>query len=382
MTILQLVPIATAGECRAAAPRAVLILLAAVLACLWSNVAWGQTPFVVTGVEVDATAEDANAAREIAHASGMAEALDRLLRRITPSERHDGLPRPDPDVVRSMVFGLDVRDERTSRTRYLANLTIRFSRDAVRTLLRNAAIPFAETLARPRLVLPVYRVAGAHILWDDPNPWREAWGVVSERDSVTPLVVPRGDLTDVALIGAAQAARRDPARLSAIASHYGVRGVLVAEASLRFEIGSRAPRIDVTLTTQGPGGGQPSTAFFLGAAGEPVPELLARAVVELVVGIEESWKRDTLIAFDAEGEIAATVALTAAGDWAELRRRLEAAPEVKSVRLAEISRTQAVVAVRHYGDIGRLGPALGRHDLELRESHGEWTIRLLPDGAR
>ena len=363
---------------------ALRILLAAASLSLWTPAAWSQqVPFVVEGVGVDVTAEDANAAREIALASGMEEALGRLLRRITPREHHERLPRPVPDDVSALVAGLEVQDERTSTTRYLARLTVRFSRAGVRALLRRNGIPFTEAVSAPRLVLPLYRVAGAQILWDEPNPWREAWRTAQEgRESVTPLVLPQGDLADVALIGAAQAARRDEARLDAIAGRYGVRDSLVAEAALRFEIGSRTPAVEAMVTSHGPGGERTTVADYRGGPDESVAALLSRAALDLAGRIEEQWKQDTLIRFEEEGEIVVTVVLTRAGDWAEIRGRLEAMAEVKTVLLSEISRSHAAVAVGYFGDLDRLVLALRHRDLDLRESAGGWTLRLGTGGAR
>ena len=33
-----------------------------------------------------------------------------------------------------------------------------------------------ESGGKPIVVLPVYQDGASIVLWDDPNPWREAWG--------------------------------------------------------------------------------------------------------------------------------------------------------------------------------------------------------------
>ena len=337
--------------------------------------------FVVENVSVDTTAADASAARAIALSEGMSDALGRLLARITPREHHSQLPVPDASIVDTLVYSIEVRNERTSSTRYLANLTVSFSTDAVRTLLRRAGIPFTETAARPALVLPIYNAAGAQILWDEPNPWREAWAVVRGRDTLTPLVLPNGDLTDVSLIGATQAVAGDQSRLSAIAERYGVEDILVAEANLRLEIGSRTPSIDVVLKRFGPSGQNTTVQGFRGDAGESVVALLGRAVEEISRGMEERWKRDTLLVFGTEGTIAVRVPVKAVGEWASVRARLEAAPEVKTVEVNEVSRTGAQVVVHFFGNAGRLAASLSQRDLRLEEVDGFWVLRLGP-GAR
>ena len=358
------------------------LLLAAALAVVCAVAAVAQEPlFVVEGISIDATAGDANAARQIAHAAGMREALDVLLRRITLREHRSRLPIPGPAEVESLVFGIEIDNERTSNTRYLASLTVSFSREAIRTLLRRAEVPFTETAARPALVLPVYNAAGAQLLWDEPNPWRDAWAVVRGRDTLMPLVLPNGDLIDVSLVSAAQASRGDDARLDAIANRYALKDVLVAEANLRFSIGSRTPSIDVVLRTHGPSGEHTAVEGFRGAERETVSALLARVVRDISLGLEERWKQDTLLEFGTEGQLVVTVPFSDLTEWATIRARLEAVPEVKTLELSEISRLEALILLKYFGDPRRLVLTLGQRDLELQEEDGFWFLTLR-EGAR
>lgn len=334
------------------------------------------TLFIVQNISVDVTASDANTAREIAYRSGMSDAFEILMRRITPTKYQENLPKLEDNEIESMVFGIEIDNERTSNTRYIANLTVSFSRDSIRSLLRKEGIPFTETSARAALVLPVYNVAGAQILWDDPNPWREAWEVVRGRDTLTPLIMPNGDLTDVALIGAVQASRGDNSRLSSIASRYTVQDVLVAEANLRFEIGTRTPSIDVVLHIHGPDGEQITVSGFRGGEGEAVNNLLIRAVREISNSIEENWKQETLLKFDSEGRLSIRVLVNELSQWTSIRDRLESSQAIKTLEFIEISQGNIVVEVTYFGDVSRLSLALAQSDLILREEDGFWLLNL------
>jgi hypothetical protein len=356
----------------------VLIGLLTLWLALTAGPAAAQGVFTVEGIRVDATAADANAARDLALASGTREAYRKLLEQIVPREYNTRLPDPRAADLTAMVFSLQVENERTSPTRYLANLTVNFRRDAIRSLLQRAQVPFAETASRPVLIVPVYNTAGATLLWDDPNPWRQAWNFARDRNSLSPMVLANGDLTDVGLISAAQAANGDRSRLAAIAQRYGVEDVLVAQANLRFEIGSRVPSVDVVLRRLGPSGEGTTIEGYRGDAAEPVQALLARVVEGIVTGIEERWKREHLLAFGNEAVLSANVPLANLSDWIGIRQRLERAPEIKAVELAEISTTGAQVLLRYFGAAGSLVTALAQRGLVLTETAGYWTLSLRP----
>src|SRR5205823_5665482 len=91
----------------------------------------------------------------------------------------------------------------------------------------------------------------AAVLWDDPNPWREAWarrppgtsGGTSAGTSpptgtgagtgAVQFAVPLGDAADIAVIDAAKARSGDAAALAKIAQQNGGDEAIVALAILR-----------------------------------------------------------------------------------------------------------------------------------------------------
>ena len=96
-----------------------------------------------------------------------------------------------------------------------------------RQLLTQYGCQFAETPSKPVLVLPVYR--------DRPGPCccgirteslARGLGIPCRRPTgLVPMLLPLGDLTDIAAIGAEQAGagRRSAQRLAAVAQRYGDR---------------------------------------------------------------------------------------------------------------------------------------------------------------
>ena len=93
----------------------------------------------------------------------------------------------------------------------------------------------AETVSKLVMVLPVFQSAGALILWDDPNPWRDAWASRPKKQGLVPTLLPLGDLADMASIGAEQAMDGDRQRLNAIAGRYGASDTLVVFGVLRVD---------------------------------------------------------------------------------------------------------------------------------------------------
>ncbi len=364
------------GHIKTGAIVGCLLLVAGWLALLPGPAgAQASDVFTVAGVAVDATAETATSARAEALMSGQRDAFYRLLRRLTPQSSYRRHPLLDDDTVTALIDSFEIADEKRSSTRYLASLTIRFKPDEVRALLRQQELPFSETASKPVLILPVYEAAGARNLWDDPNPWRVAWGGLEERDGFVPLVIPDGDLTDVGTIGAPQALAGNAERLQAIAKRYGVADVLVVHAVLSRDLAAGVPELVVTLRRSGPGGEATVVESFRGNRGEGVHDLLGHAAAAIALRLEEDWKLATRLQFESQGRLAASVPLGGLADWIVVRDRLGSMAEICKLELAEISSEQAQVVLHYLGSPQRLAVALAQRDLSLSDKNGYWVVR-------
>lgn len=334
--------------------------------------------FVVRGVAVDRTADTAAAARELALVDGQRHAFERLMARLVPAGAL-GVPALDNSGIGTLIRDFDVAEEKTSSVRYLATLTIRFKPRAVRSLLRGARVPFAETPSKPVLVLPLFDFGGELLLWDDPNPWREAWYAAPANDGLVPLVVPYGDLQDVADIDAAQALEGNEERLALIGTRYGVARTMVVLARLAVDDMQGSTTLGVTVSHFGGATPEPTTIRqFAAAPGEREEDLLVRAVTAISQGVEASWKRDNLLNYDLATSLVAVVPLGGLADWIEVRRRLLGVAVVMGVEPITISRRSVRIDLSYLGDEARLAAVLQAEGLSLVREPLDWMLRLGP----
>ncbi len=354
-------------------------LLAAALAAATPTIAEAQAPdvFEVHGVAVDVSAETASQARERALAEGESVAFRRLLERLTLRADHPRLPKPKPREISLYIKDFAVADEKTSAVRYLARLSYRFQAGLIRRLLTDNDLPFAETPSKPVLVLPVYQAAGALLLWDDPNPWREAWKAVPPLDGLVPLALPLGDLADIAAIGAEQAVKGDARRLNAVAARYGAGDAMVAHGTLGISSRLGRPELEVFVTRYGTAlQEQTIVKSFSAAEGEGIDGLLGRAAVELARQVEDNWKKDNLLQFETSAVAAAKVPIRGLRDWIEVRKRLTGIAVVGRVDMILISLDEVRINLHYFGSVEQLVVALEQADLAMSKEGGEWVLGL------
>ena len=336
--------------------------------------------FTVSPVPVDVTAASAAAARDQAIGEGESHAFDMLMQRLTLAADRARLPKVGPAQLNDLVQGFEVAHERRSDVRYLADFTVHFRADAVRRMLRQAGVGFAEQMSKPVIVLPVLHDGDRLALWDDPNPWRDAWSNANLAPGLVPVVRPLGELEDVQAIDGDQAAKGDAAALQAISRRYDGDDVLVTQATLKTDGAQHA--VDVSTTRYAPdqpGNAQTWVTSTAANSGESDADLMGRAVLDTMNQVEEAWKSANILNFGESGTLTARVPAAALKDWLAVRDRLAATPAVRMSRLVSPDRAEARVEIHYVGSADQLRTALAQRDLELGGSDPDWVLQ--PTGA-
>ncbi len=360
--------------------RAICILF---LLCAWNAppilAQGGVDIFTAVNLPVDVTAESALEAREKALQDGQRMALRRVLTRITLRTDHSSLPEPDDKAIEQMVATVAVANEKTSTVRYLAKLTVRFHRAAVRQLLQDAGIRFSETRAKPILVLPVLEKGAALSLFENSNIWRNAWaGLDLAQDALMPLRLPLGDLMDITTITAQAALAGRDDLLKVIAHRYEVNNILVAHAVLNIDLRAGGlPRVAVNLQRFGPGGKSIEVLDYTVRVGNDLEEAMGRLALLVATDQQEQWKRRTQLSFGEEISLSALVPLSDLSDWLTVRKRLAASAMVSGFQLQEISLQDAQVVISYLGDADSLAVSLAQRDLKLVLENGFWMLSLV-----
>ena len=331
--------------------------------------------FTISGIALDEEAETAVIARETALAKGRMAAYEKLRARLTLPEDVRGQPLATPEQVLAMVLDFSVRNEKLSSVRYMADMIVRFEPEAIRAHFRALGISFSETVSKPVLIVPVLRADGFDRLWEDPNPWAEAWRELEFVNGLVPLTAPVGDLADIATLDAGAAVAGDAVALFSVADNYGAEEAAVALAEPVFGTGG-LDRVDVTVTRLGrvlP----PRTmvdSFDL-LAGETELDLYARAAKGLSARIEADWKRDTRPNFATSQTLQARVPVIQLSDYISIRTRLSRVAMIAELEIGALTKGDVEVFLAFLGSLDQLQLALAQQDLVLLDEGGQWVIR-------
>ncbi len=322
--------------------------------------------YVADNVPVDVTAPTVTDARDRALVQARVSGLRKVLERLVAPSDLPRVPTLTSTQVIDMVRDFSIANERTSAVRYIADLTVRFNPEAVRRLLRGANIPFAETMSKPLVVVPVLRTQdGKALLWEDGNPWRAAWLKVASVNGLVPIYVPGAEPKDISAVTLDQALAKDAGALATLAGSYDAGGAVVALAQMD------GPAIRVTLNVVR-GGDTEELATTAVASGKD--DLFTAGARAAVGAVEDSWRERNTVSFGSVAQITALVPIESLKDWLTVRERLTGVPLIQRIDLQAITRDRAQVTLYFAGERDQLRLAMSQRDLSLTQQSGVWVI--------
>ncbi len=133
----------------------------------------------------------------------------------------------------------------------------------------------------------------------------------------------------------------------------------------------------MTISRYGtPGSEQTLLRTFAAAEGETPEALFQRAALDIMIEVEDGWKRENLLNFENPAVIAVSIPIRQLGDWLSIRQRLSEVAFIRNTELVLLSRSEVRVNLHFIGSEEQLILALDQADLELsREQDGEWILR-------
>lgn len=232
--------------------------------------------FEVLGVEVDVTAENAEAARLEGWRRAQSEGWKLLWSR-TNNRPIAQAPNLSESVLNAIVSGIIIEQEQIGPHRYIARLGVLFDR------ARTGQMLGVEGLTRrsaPMLVIPVMRTGSTAYSFEYRNDWQRAWAQFRTAASPIDYVRTAGTGTDPLLLNLAQTRRRGRGWWRMLLDQYGAADIVVPEVELRRAFPG-GPAIGIFTARFGPDN-QPLGRFRLRARDSAeIPRMLDEGVRRL-----------------------------------------------------------------------------------------------------
>ena len=340
-----------------------LAFFAVALPFLASVARAAEDPFTVSGIPVDASASSATEAQTIAINSGRARAWATLYRRLTKAQDWPRQPTLDETTLQRLIRNYLPMNERRSTTRYVASMTYVFNADAVRRIFRQDNIAYADSQAKPVLIVPMSPGYLPHA------GWTTVWANPQYTGGAVPLVLPAGDALDASALEALKFPTAAWQDIEPVASR-----AHAAEAWLVLAQTANG-QITVKLRRLGPGGSPMVPDVVVPVPpGTPPAKIYASAADATANAIIDAWKGRAAVDYGKRSKLVAEVRIESLGAWSSLLQKLGTVSTISDVGVVAMNTGEARIAISYVGTSDQLSLTLTQAGLALSNDDGTWWL--------
>lgn len=357
--------------------------------------------YQVPDVAVDITVDQPAQARDTALAQAQSKAFEILAGRFASTERK--IPAPPAQELAGMVSSFEMQKEHVAGKRYMGTFSIQFDPAKVRTYLESHNVHYQEAAPIKVLILPVTNEEHREILWEEVTPWRAAWFERSHQNGLLTIILPEGDLQDVALIGASDASLSDLGKVNELARKYTVDAIISAIYPAKDSKGR-----DAVMLVRADKDGTRHEAVWVDASTEKedkkikdekdkkdstaAPISLPALVAASVRAVEDQHAATTRPKNPLLGQpvgagepslpaasgqlLSVQVPSPTLADWARTQRKLSAVTSLSRIQVKSMARGLVTVELETQTPVVELQPELAKQGLYLALiGNGGWELR-------
>ncbi len=341
--------------------------------------------YTIEGVNIDVTDQNPVQARNKAIAEAQRQALVTLLERLLPLTEVAAYRHISDDLLDTLVQDFQIQNEKHSNVRYLGTFKIRFRPEAVDRFIQSPPpIPSMVADAQPSegggaslssqkdfssplmVVVPLIEREGKLQLWEEGNPWLQAWNHADLEDAR--LTVPIGDLQDREALSPEEILHFEGATFTKILNRYQAHQVLVAKITAGtpttlelFQVGRQGliAMSDPTLLE----------------GVEGLNEATFSKALTKALALKDRLARDTKGAFGLK-KTEVRIPLHSHKEWLAWQEDLKSLPMVHQLEISSLSRTEARVVLHHIGSQENFEKVLARENLSLVTLRGSTLPEL------
>lgn len=337
-----------------------------------------RSVFSVSNIVVDISAASAAAARSQAIAQAHRIAFSNVFVKMVAREDWGLEPALTNAELAALVSAVDVRGEKSSQTRYVAELSVAFDKEALLGVFKSAGVTYTDSETPPIIMLPIASYGGATLLWSADNVWRNAWLASATRAqslvSYTLLSDAPEVSSQISALGAADAA---PQQLIKLIRGQQASDIVIAYGDVRFDLA--AARYEGVFDVRRGPQQAPFMAFDISQnAGETPPDMLERAIALIDGELSALWKRQLLVEYAQARDVRIAATFDTPAQWQRMLAAFGRAKRLRNVSLERLQLDSAALRARFVGDFAPLEEAMSSAGIMLTQAEEtSWRARAM-----
>lgn len=184
--------------------------------------------FSIPSISVLAEDKTAVIAREIALKEGQEKAFGQLIHKIVPMENQGDIPDLTTEDILNFVQDVSIQSEKTTSTKYMADISVRFNAESIRSFLRAHHVPFLTQIPPKLVLLWIFKNEyGALFLFEKENPIYQYLARKDVKDDLFDFVIPDENKVENQTITAERMINSHLEMIQPLLKEYKTKGAMI-----------------------------------------------------------------------------------------------------------------------------------------------------------
>lgn len=294
--------------------------------------------FSVEKMAVSAEGENAVEARELALNLAVEEAYPMLIRKVVLGDSAN--TQASRDEISSMVQGLSIANERTTATKYTADVTVQFKQQAVKDFLKSRGVAFLDKTPPRFVIIPVYQEGESIKIFDVDSPLFTALKTTPLDTSVYQFTIPYGDLEDVAVATPSVMQSEDFVALNKILERYKTDYALLVNVVKTGNV----YKVSTTPYPENNSAGA-EVLFAVSSPSQNYPGVMAQIMKKVTAEMEKKWRATLVQRSAAQSDMIVVLPINGLSEWTVLQKQLKSLPFVDKTDMQALYKNKVYVKI-------------------------------------
>ncbi len=336
--------------------------------------------YLVPDVAVSADLASVTISREAAFANGQVEAFWRLMNKLAATEDIQRLPMFSQNDIAGLVQDVSVQEEKTTDTKYMGSVSVRFKPKAVQDLLTSYQIPFLMKEPPHYLVIPILLQNGETLVFEEDNPLRPVLAQTFKETKLYDTSFPIGDINELTAVQT-YLTTGDATALYPLLKTYGADRLLLVTVAQR---GALVQVQSLVLPSTDKTDGQSVEQQHILPDGY-LDNALPRLTKELVAEMTRGWRAVYTNHFEKPNSFYAIVRIDNLSEWRIIRDELKKATGVEAVYVRAYRGDSLLIELTYKGTSEQMAAHIADKTIlwpQVPHDRGFLSISLRKEDAR
>lgn len=318
-------------------------------------------------VPVAVEADSAVIAKEKAFNEAADKAFTLLMERLVLSGDAAAVAA-SPEERARLVQGFSVAGEKTTPTKYMANVSVQFKPKEVQEFMKEKGLIFSAKMPPKFVFVPLFRDGSLAQVFDETNPLFQSVKTTSPSTSIHQFVVPTGDLEDMAIATPMVLMGSDMSALNPLMQKYGVSEALVMRVSKNGNIYKVETVAYPAVESSGA-----NVVFAVSSSSTDMQGIMAQIVKKATTEMEKKWKAYQSKSGGKQSELVVILPINGLSEWTVLEKRLKGLPFLDTMTVQALHQNKVFVKIVSGEEIETIVNKMGAAGFLLRqENNNTW----------